>query len=57
MLSETEHHRSQEETLKKHISDVLTNIETNIGLFEALLCSHPSRLRAVKNDNGRHTDY
>ncbi len=26
-------------------------------LFETLLCSYPSRLRAVKNANGRHTDY
>jgi hypothetical protein len=57
MLSDTKHHRFQEETLKKHISDVLTNMETNIGLFEALLCSYPSHLRAVKNANGRHTDY
>ena len=57
MLSEREDHRFQEETLKKHISDVLTNMETNIGLFEGLLCSYPSRLRAIKHDNGCHTDY
>jgi hypothetical protein len=30
MLSETEHDRYREETLKKHVSDVLTNMETNI---------------------------
>ncbi len=57
MLSETEHNRYKEETLKEHLSDVLTNMESNTDLFETLLCSYPSRLRAVKNANGRHTDY
>ena len=57
MLSETKDSRYLEETLKMHISDVLTNTETDIDLFETLLCSYPSRLRAVKNANGRHTDY
>jgi hypothetical protein len=57
MLSETKHSRYLEETLKMHISDVLTNMETNTDLFETLLCSYPSRIRAVKNAKGRHTDY
>ncbi len=57
MLSETERSRYLEETLKMHVSDVLTNMETGTDLFETLLCSYPSRLRAVKNANGRHTDY
>ncbi len=57
MLSETKHSRYPEETLKMHISDVLTNMKTDTDLFETLLCSYPSRLRAVKNANGRHTDY
>lgn len=57
MLSETRDSRYLAETLKMHISDVLTNMETDIDLFETLLCSYPSRLRAVKNANGRHTDY
>ncbi|CAF4651315.1 unnamed protein product [Rotaria sp. Silwood1] len=57
MLSETGHNRYSEDTLKKHIADVLTDMEENTELFEALLCSYPSRLRAVKSANGRHTDY
>jgi len=57
MLSETERSRYLEETLKMHVSDVLTNMETDTDLFETLLFSYPSRLRAVKNANGRHTDY
>ena len=57
MLSETRDSRYLEETLKMHLSDVLTDMETNTDLFETLLCSYPSRLRAVKNANGRHTDY
>ena len=57
MLSETRDSRYLEETLKMHLSDVLTDMETNTDLFETLLCSYPSRLRAEKNANGRHTDY
>ncbi|CAF0795877.1 unnamed protein product [Rotaria sordida] len=57
MLSETRDSRYLEETLKMHLSDVLTNMETDSDLFETVLCSYPSRLRAVKNANGRHTDY
>ena len=57
MLSESGHHRYLEETLKMHIANVLTSMEGDTVLFETLLCSHPSRLRAVKNANGRHTDY
>ena len=57
LLSEMVENRYKEETRKKHLSHVLTNMESNIELFETLLCSHASRLRAVKNANGRHTDY
>jgi hypothetical protein len=57
MLSETKHSRYLEETLRMHISDVLTKMETDTDLFETLLCSYPSRLPAVKNANGRHTGY
>jgi hypothetical protein len=57
MLSETQHNRYEEETLKNHLSYVLTKMESNTELFETLLCSYPSHLRAVKNANGRHTDY
>ncbi len=57
MLSEPGHNRYLEETLKMHISDVLKNMETDTDLFETLLCSYPSRLRAVKKAKSRHTDY
>ncbi|CAF5015605.1 unnamed protein product, partial [Rotaria sp. Silwood1] len=57
MLSEPGHSRYLEETLKMHILDVLKNMETDTDLFKTLLCSYTSRLRAVKNANGRHTDY
>ena len=57
VLPETKHSRYLEETLRMHISDVSTNMKTDTDLFESLLCSYPSRLRAVKNANGRHTDY
>ena len=57
MLLEDKNYRYLEETLKMHLSDVLTNMEADTDLFETLLCSYPSRLRAVKNANGRHTDY
>ncbi len=39
------------------MSDVSTKMETNIDLWETFLCSYASRLDAVKNVNGRHTDY
>jgi hypothetical protein len=57
MLLETEQNRYKEETLKKHLSYVLANMESNTELFETLLCSYPSRLRTVNDANGRHTDY
>jgi hypothetical protein len=57
VLLETEGDRYKEETLKEHLLYVLTNMESNTELFETLLCFYPSRLRAVKNANGRHTDY
>jgi hypothetical protein len=57
MLSEPRHSRYLQETLKMHITDVLKNMEADTDLFETLLCSYTSRLRAVKEANGRHTDY
>ena len=36
---------------------VLTDMEEDTELFEILLCSYPSRFRAVRNANGRYTDY
>ncbi|CAF4513586.1 unnamed protein product [Rotaria magnacalcarata] len=57
MLSETEYNRDHEDTLKMHTEIVLTSMEEDTELFETLLCSYPSRFSAVKNANGRHTDY
>ena len=57
MLSEVGNNRYHESTLKMHIENVLTNIEEDTELFETLLCSYPSRFRAVKNADGRHTNY
>jgi hypothetical protein len=57
ILSETVENRYKQETLNKHLIDVLTNMESNVELFETLLCSYPSRLQAVRNANGGHTDY
>jgi hypothetical protein len=57
MLSEAGNNRYLEAKLKMHIEDVLTNMEEDTELFETLLCTYPSRLRAVKNANGRHTSY
>jgi hypothetical protein len=57
MLSETVSNRYLEGTLEMHIENVLTSMEEDIELFETLLCSYPNRFRAVKNANGRHTDY
>ncbi|CAF1280784.1 unnamed protein product [Adineta ricciae] len=57
MLSETGHNRYSKDTLERHIVDVLTDVEENTELFESLLCSYPSRTRALKSANDRHTDY
>ncbi|CAF4602391.1 unnamed protein product, partial [Rotaria sp. Silwood2] len=57
MLSETGDNRYREDILKVHLTNVLTNLETDTDLFETLVRSYPSRLRAVKNVNGPHTHY
>jgi hypothetical protein len=57
ILSETGNNRCNEDILKKHIENVLINMEEDVELFETLLCWYPSRFRAVKNANGRHKDY
>ena len=57
MLFDTGYNRYHEDTLKLHITNVLTSMEEDTELFETLLYSYTSRLRAVKNANGRHTDY
>ncbi|CAF4384810.1 unnamed protein product, partial [Rotaria magnacalcarata] len=46
MLSETEYNRYHEDTLKMYIENVLASMEEDTELFETLLCSYPSRLRA-----------
>ena len=57
MSSESGYDRYLEETLKMHIANVLASMEEDTELFETLLCSYPSRFRAIKNANDRHTDY
>ena len=57
LLLETDENRYKQEILEKHLIDVLTNMESNVELFENLLCSYSSRLQVVRNANGRHTDY
>ena len=47
----------KQETLEKYLIDVLTNIESNVELFETLLCSYPSRLQALGNVNGEKITY
>ena len=48
MSSKSGYDRYLEETLKMHIADVLASMEEDTELFETLLCSYPSRFRAVK---------
>lgn len=57
MMSDPRHSHYHEETLKMHISSVLKNLGIDSNLFETLPCSYPSRLRTVKEANGRHTNY
>ena len=57
MSSESGCDRYLEETPKMHIANVLASMQEDTELFETLLCSYSSRFRAVKNANGRHTDY
>ena len=53
LLLATVENRYKKEILEKH----LTNMESNVELFENLLCSCRFHLQAVTNANGRHTDY
>jgi hypothetical protein len=57
MLSETDHNRYLEDMRRMHVCNVLTNMETDIELFETLRSSYPSQLRSVKNTTRRHTNY
>ena len=57
MLEERGQGRYSVETLKKNLISVLESLENRTELFEDLLCSYPSRLRAVRDANGDHTSY
>ena len=57
MLQETGPGRYSVETLKKNLTLVLESLENQTDLFVDLLCSYPSRLKAVRDANGQHTDY
>ena len=56
MLSETQHFHYLEETLKMHVSDVLTNMENSTGLFKILLYSYLSQMHVVKNASVCYTN-
>ena len=57
MLEETGPGRYSVETLRKNLVIVLESLENRTELFENLLCSYPSRLEAVREAHGQHTDY
>src|SRR5215469_515300 len=57
MLVEVGKGRYSVETLKKNLILVLESLENRIELFEDLLCSYPSRLKAVCDSMGQHTIY
>jgi hypothetical protein len=45
------------ETLKAHVEEVLKSLEKHTDLFEILLLSCAKRFEAVRQANGRYTDY
>jgi len=57
MSQETGPDRYSVETLKKNLTLVLESLENQTDLLVDLLCSYPSRLKAVRDANGQHTDY
>jgi transposase len=57
MIQEHGPGRYSVETLKKNLIEVLESLEDKTELFENLLCSYPSRLKAVRDARGQHTDY
>ena len=56
MLKEIGKNRLNMTRRKKHIVEVLQELEYDTDLFHNLLTSYPSRLEAVKNAQGGHTD-
>lgn len=57
MLEERGPGRYSVETLKRNLILVLEGLENRTELFQDLLCSYPSRLRAVREAHGQHTGY
>ena len=57
MLEERGKGRYSYETLKINLISVLEGLEDRTDLFENLLCSYPSRLKAVREAHGQHTAY
>ena len=57
MLEEKGPGRYSIETLRRNLEIVLLSLENRNELFEDLLCSYPSRLKAVREAHGRHTDF
>lgn len=57
MIQEQGPNRYLKETLQQHLVDILSEMEFDTELFESLLRSYPSRLRAVRENNGYHTKF
>jgi hypothetical protein len=57
MLEESGPGRYSVETLRNNLIKVLESLENRTELFEDLLCSYPSRLKAVREAHGQHTDF
>ena len=57
MLQETGPGQYSVETRKNNLTLVLESLENKTELFEDLLCSYPSRLKALHDANGHHIEY
>lgn len=57
MNQETGPGRYSTDTLRLNLEHVLRSLEDDTELFQNLLCSYPSRLKAVVDAQGGHTDF
>lgn len=57
MIQERGPGRYSAETLRRNLIEVLESLEDRTELFEALLCSYPARLKAVRDARGQHTNF
>ena len=49
--------RYSDASLHSSLETVLTKLKNETDLFEALLCSMPERMAAIRQADGGHTDY